>query len=232
MRPSALRILFCVAILAVPTCMFADQFCTDLPPYQYQPCGTVAATNVFTVNALGVGAGVGFLFRDYHANFADDIYARVFRDGSLVYTGDPTPTNLDSKMYMRTVLVPANELQAGDQIEFVLQVADVNGPQTYYSRAEDFGLNADGLNHTWATNLPSQGFCAFINPEPCVFVGFEDLPQQEGSDFDYNDFRGWLYGVTFTTQGVNTPSVPEPSSLMLVTGVPLAFALNKLRRLF
>ena len=168
-------------------------------------------------------------FRDYHADFASDIQARVFRDGNLVYTGDPTLTNQQLTRYQQFTLVPKNVLQPGDQIEFLLNVTDPNGDQTYYSRQEDFGLNADGLNHTWATNL-NQGFCDILRIDPCIFVGFEDLPVQEGSDFDYNDFRAWLYGVTFSTS--NSEAVPEPSSLLLMSGVPVAFALRKLRGLF
>jgi hypothetical protein len=60
-------------------------------------------------------------------------------------------------------------------------------------------------------------------------VGFEDIPQQEGSDFDYNDFKMWAYGLDLSP-GAST--VPEPSSILLLTGAPLAFAFGKLRRLF
>ena len=48
-----------------------------------------------------------------------------------------------------------------------------------------------------------------------------DLPKQEASDFDYNDFKFFVYGVD---------AVPEPSSLVLLGGVPLSFAVSKLRR--
>ena len=204
MKHRVVFLVCCLAVLAVvPSQLFADQFCTDLPPFQYQHCGTMAAWNVFTVNQLGASSGVSIDFRDYHANFVDSVQARVFRNGQVVFTSAISPSNENFPPYSSFPLIPPIQfqLQVGDEVELVFVVADVNGPRSYYSREADKGLNIDGANHTWATTLPSQGWC---NPKglntPCIFVGFEDLSIQEGGDFDYNDFAAWLYGVDFTTQ--------------------------------
>ncbi len=229
------RTLFCscvvlIALAIMPSRLLADAFCSDPPPYQYQSCGVVAPTNIFTVNQYGLGAGVIMFFRDDHADFASDIQARVFRNGQLVYTGSPSPTNQQMTRYQGFTLVPENELRRNDEIELVLNVVnDPNGAQSFYSRSQDFGLNSDGVNHTWATNL-SSGLCAIFRPDACIFAGFEDLPAQEGSDYDYNDFEAWFYGVDFTSMGQF--SVPEPPSILLLMGAPLAFAFGKLCRFF
>ncbi len=216
-------------VLLVLSCFstqgFADAFCTDPPPYQYQSCGVVAPTNTFVANVLGFG--VNMIFRGFHADFSSSINALVFRDGALVYTGADTPLNTDMHQYQFANLVPASEVQTGDQIELVLHVNDPNGPQDYYS--SELNKNLDGLNHTWAQRL-TNGQCVII-AGPCTYVGFEDLPMQEGSDFDYNDFMAWIFGMHIDNGGVaNLNSVPEPSSILLLTGAPLAFLLGKFRR--
>ena len=230
-----LRILLssCAALFALtitPSRLLADQFCMDGPPYQYQSCGVVAPTNVFTVNATGVSEGVFIRFYGFHADFSDRIGARVFRGGQLVYTGPPSLSNqvLNINQPYSLVVPSLFQLQAGDEIELVEYVADPNGAQIYYSRALDFGLNLDGVNHVWAENL-NQFQCSPSESGPCVYVGFEDLPRQEGGDYDYNDFEAWLYGVDLSA---GATSVPEPSSILLLAGAPLAFAFGKLRRFF
>jgi hypothetical protein len=229
-----LRILLssCAALIALtilPSRLLADPFCIDGPPYQYQSCGVVAPTNVFTVNATGVADGVFIRFYGFHADFSDRIGANVFRDGQLVYTGQPSLSNQVLNFNQGyTLIVPSLfQLQSGDEIELVEYVADPNGVRTYYSRAQDFGMNLDGVNHVWAENL-NQFQCSPSQSGSCVFVGLEDLPRQEGSDYDYNDFEAWLYGVDLA----GASSAPEPSSILLLTGTPLAFAFGKFRRFF
>ncbi len=209
----------------LPAQVFADAFCSDPAPYQYQSCGVVADTNTFTVAARGLITGIDMFFGGYHADFSSSIHALVWRDNQLVYTGAETPLNMDQRLYQRFELVPANELQVGDQIEFVLHVNDPNGAQDYYS--SDLNKNVDGLNHVWAETI-TNGQCV-IFAGPCAYLGFEDLPQQEGSDFDYNDFKAWMIGFDVSTGNSANP-VPEPSSVLLLTGAPLAFAVSKLRR--
>jgi hypothetical protein len=72
-----------------------------------------------------------------------------------------------------------------------------------------------------------QADCAPGQTGSCLFIRFEDLPKQEDSDFDYNDYKMWAYGLDLSA-GVST--VPEPASVLLLTGAPLAFAFRKLRR--
>ncbi len=222
--PLACGVLLALAIL--PAQGFADAFCNDPPPYQYQNCGAVAPTNTFNVTSGSlISSGVGMYFAGSHADFSSDLHALVWRNGQLVYTGPTTPLNTDMKTYQYFQLVPDGELQSGDQIEFVYHVNDPNGAQDYYS--SELNKNVDGLNHVWAEPL-NNGQCV-ITSGPCVYLGFEDLPQQEGSDFDYNDFMAFTIGLTVANQSSASP-VPEPSSILLLTGAPLAFALNKFRR--
>jgi hypothetical protein len=223
LRKSLLLFSLLFALVAVPSQLLADQFCQiDPAPYQYQSCGTVASANLFTVNGKGLQDGLEGVFQGYHADFAADVQALVWRQGQLVYTGTPSETNQQLSQFQTFTLVPQGIMQAGDQVEFVVNVDDVNGAQSYYS--QDLAKNLDGLNHMWATTL-DEAQCAPGMSGSCVFIGSEDLPKQEGSDFDYNDFKFWAYGVDAT-------SVPEPSSILLLTGAPLAFAFGKLRRLF
>jgi uncharacterized repeat protein (TIGR02543 family) len=65
----------------------------------------------------------------------------------------------------------------------------------------------------WAENLVPDFYCSPSEHPPCVYLGFEELPQQEGSDYDYNDFETWLYGVDFAqVQELNTLSVSKVGS--------------------
>ncbi len=149
-------------------------------------------------------------FYGFHADLRDSVSARVFRDGQLVYTGLPSPSNQDMNYNQPYTLVPADQLQAGDEIELVEHVLDPPGIRSYYSRLQDLGMNFDGVNHVWAENLLSEVYCSLSEQTPCVYVGFEELPQQEGSDYDYNDFEAWLYGVDFSqTQEQNLLSVSK-----------------------
>jgi hypothetical protein len=229
MKKSRFLLLCClVAFAALPARVFADAFCADPPPYQYQSCGVVADTNTFTVNSDGLISGINMRFGTYHADFSSSINALVWRGDQLVYTGPNTALNTDMHTYQYFRLVPNSVLQAGDQIEFVLHVNDPNGNQDYYS--SELGKNIDGLNHVWAEPL-TNGLCVIV-AGPCTYLGFEDVPQQEGSDFDYNDFRAWIFGMSISNGSENAANpVPEPSPIFLIAGAPLAFAVRKLRSL-
>jgi Domain of unknown function (DUF4114) len=228
MRSNRLVLLCCLAVLAVlPAQVFADSFCGNPAPYQYQECGTVAAANTFTVNSNGLITGVTMFFGGYHADFSSSINALVWRNGELVYTGADTPTNQSLTLYQRFQLVPSAELQAGDQIEFVLHVNDPNGEHDFYSA--QLNKNMDGLNHVWAQTL-TNGQCMLF-AGPCAYLGFEDLPPSEQGDFDYNDFMAFVVGLDVQTGNNPASPVPEPSPILLLTGAPLAFVVSKLRRL-
>lgn len=217
------------ALAAIPAQLQADAFCADPPPYQYQSCGTEASPNNFDFSAHLFG--VNMLFYGSHADFTSSLSALVFRGGTLVYTGANSPLNVDMHQFQFVNLVPRDEVQPGDQIELVYHVNDLNGPQDYYS--SELNKNVDGANHAWAQTL-TNGRCV-ITAGGCTFVGFEDVPVGEGTDFDYNDFSAVIFGITINNGGDvfnGNAAVPEPSSILLLTGAPLAFAFGKLRRFF
>jgi hypothetical protein len=215
-----------VALVAVPSPLFADSHCFDPPPFQYQSCGSVAPVETFTVNSTGLLNGVYGVFEGFSANFADGVYALQFRNGSQINQSAETATN--QVLGIDTVLsfFTAAQLQSGDQIEFVLDVQnDPNGRDLLYSN--ELTKNKDGLNHMWGLSLTGAANCAPGQPTTCAYVGFEDLPSAEHTDWDYNDFEMWVYGADISP-GANS-GVPEPSSLLLLTGAPLAFAFRILR---
>ena len=219
-RSFLLACMLLLAVTCVSTRLLADSLCqTDHSVYQYQPCGTEAAQNIFPVKNSGVGL-IGD-FQGASADFSDSVQALVWRGNELVYTGAFSPTNQQLKQYDTFTLVPTGIVQAGDQVEFVLSVDDVNGHQLYYS--QHLNQNIDGLNHTWATAMNADQ-CDPNMQGGCAFLGFEDLPQGEGSDLDYNDFKMWVYGV-------NVVQFPEPSTIVLLTGAPIAFLASKFRNL-
>ena len=230
MRTSAL-VYVCGLLLAVsatPSYLYADAFCSEGPPFQYQACGVVAAGNTFTVNSAGAESGVFGFFEGFHADFGSSVYALLFRNGTQIARTARSATNQDLTVDQRLNffsplgIVPPEQ---GDTVEFVLDdQTDPNGEQLFYSQRYAT-LNSDHLNHTWAENL-SGANCAPGQGSTCLFIGFEDIPQQEGSDFDYNDFKMWAYGLDL---GPGATQLPEPSSLLLLTGAPLAFVVRKLR---
>ncbi|MFZ0707173.1 MAG: PEP-CTERM sorting domain-containing protein [Candidatus Korobacteraceae bacterium] len=236
-RPGFLFVFLCLlALTTIPSSLHADQFCySDPAPYQYQSCGTFAPRNVFDVNSTGLSGGVYGVFEGYHADFTDSVIAQVVRNQIVVYTGYESPSNKELQAGDTIPLIPAGVLQAGDQVNFVLNARDVNGEQLYDSYY--LFSNIDKNNHTWAEQLP-QNECAPGQQGSCLFVGFEDEYCISGglcewgnskSEPDYNDFKMWVYGLDLQQ---NVSTVPEPSSLLLMTGAPLVFAFRKLRNLF
>jgi hypothetical protein len=215
-----------VALVAVPSPLFADSHCFDPPPFQYQSCGSVAPEETFTVNSAGLQNGVFGVFEGFSANFADSVYALQFRNGSQIAQSLETATN---QVLVKDTVLPfftAAQLQSGDQIEFVLDVQnDPNGRDFLYSN--ELTKNKDGLNHMWGESLTGAVNCAPGQPTTCAYVGFEDLPSSEHTDWDYNDFEMWVYGADISPGAKS--GVPEPSSLLLLTGAPLAGALRILR---
>jgi len=220
-----------VTLILIPSALHADPYCyIDPPPYQYQHCGTWAPANNFTVNSTGLSGGVYGVFEGYHADFTDSIIAQIVRNQIVVYTGYESLSNKQLQVGDTIPLIPANVLQPGDQVNFVLDVQDPNGEQLYFSYFQN--SNIDGQNHVWATQLP-ENQCAPGQQGSCLFLGFKDLyciPHgfcewgNDQTEPDYNDFKMWLYGVDLSKADV---PVPEPSSLLLLTGAPLAFALRR-----
>jgi hypothetical protein len=217
-----------LALSVMPSQLYADQFCSDPPPYQYQFCGVPAFPDFLTVNSSGVLNGVNGVFRDFHADFASSVYALLWRGNNIIAQSAESPTNQQLAFDQTIPFFSGTQVQVGDRIELVLHVQnDPNGQQLFYS--QNYLNNIDRLDHAWSKNM-LQANCAPGSVSNCAFVGFEDLPLGEGSDFDYNDFRMWLYGVDVSTQA--SSGAPEPSSLLLLTGAPLAWALGKVRRFF
>jgi len=216
-----------LALSALPANLYADQFCTmDPPPYQYPFCGLWTFPSTFTVNSSGTTDGVYAAFEGFHADFADSVYANLYRGGKVIAISQESLTNQQLAVNQIIPFFAGVDLQVGDEIELVLHdQTDPNGQQFFYSK--NYLNNIDELNHTWAELLPANK-CGPVQTNNCVFVGFEDLPlgEQEGSQTepDYNDFKMWLYGVDLIKADV---PVPEPSSLLLLTGAPLAFALRR-----
>jgi hypothetical protein len=221
---------FLFAAVAIPPRLYADAFCAvDPAPYQYQNCGSFAPGNNFGVNSDGLNNGVYAVFQGSHADFADAVIAQVIRNQVVVYTGYESLSNKQLQEGQEIPLIPAGELQAGDQIGFVFDAKDVNGEQLYFSYYYEIS-NPDHQNHTWASQL-SADQCAPGHQGSCLFLGFEDEFCKSGglcewgndsTEADYNDFKMWVYGI-------DLQPVPEPSSLVLLAGAPLAFAVRKLR---
>src|SRR5262245_30581443 len=137
-----------LAVVTVPSRMYADAFCaTDPAPYQYQSCGTYAPGNTFNVSSSGQEKGIYAIFQGYHADFADAVIAQVIRNQIVVYTGYESMTNKQLQPGQEIPLIPADVLQPGDQVGFVLDAKDPNGEQLYFSYY--YGIsNKDGQNHT------------------------------------------------------------------------------------
>jgi len=221
-----------LALSALPANLYADQFCTmDPPPYQYPFCGLWTFPSTFKVNSAGTTDGVYGVFEGFHADFASSVYANLYRNGNLIATSAESLTNQQLNVDDKISFFSGVDLQMGDEIELVLHdQTDPNGQQYFYSK--NYLNNSDKLNHTWATILP-QNKCFPGATGNCVFVGFEDIPQFEQendpTEPDYNDFKMWLWGVDVSQAAA---PVPEPSSILLLTGAPLAFAMGKFRRWF
>ena len=246
MRVALSCFCLCLFVAAIPSQSFADIYCyIDLPPYQYQNCGTFAPAHIFTVNNFGLSNGVVLDFQGYHAGFSSNVNALVWRNGQVVYTGNNSPTNQQSSRFQTFTLIPANMLQAGDQVEFVLNVADPNGSQSYYSM--QISKNIDNRNHDWATSFFTQNSCDFAHfpSQSCVFMGFKDLYCIQGglcewgndpTEPDYNDFKAWVYGVTASLsaevaperntlqRGAPPAQLPAASASQLLKGRPMVDA--------
>ncbi len=122
--------------------------------------------------------------------------------------------------------------QAGDVVEFLLNVYDRDSAGTYlgtYSSNE--AENADGLNHIFANDYPGE---PWIGVPSGIFLGFEDTTTGDPrGDNNYNDYTfvasNLSIGPAITLpqrpgSGDNsTAAVPEPASwAMMVMGFGLA----------
>lgn len=206
---------------------------------EYTQCGTPLSPTTFTITKLNYPfAYIQADWYGFSANFTDLIYVHDLTTGAIgpmsAYSNQDnpatgTPTELVNDPF-------GQNFHIGDQVEFVLHVVnDPNHPggvdyceglSTCY---KDKDNNNNPIGHVFAeapADYQNQHYCD--QQIPCVFLGFEDIPFNEKSDFDYNDFEVMVYGVSING---GQYAVPEPSSLILMAGAPLAFAVRKLRSL-
>ena len=178
-------------------------------------------------------------FNPPYANFTDYVYIHAFP-----YQNYGDYVGLDSISYSNqgrsegdiTFLDDTSKVTYGQPLELVLRVADdpnhVGGVDYCWGLAT---CQDTATGHVWAVPLPANQ-CIENTAHDCVFVSFEDLPQSENGDFDYNDFGFYLYGVQLCANqqctSVVLPAVPEPGAMVLLTGAPLAFGIRRLLRIF
>lgn len=216
--------LLFVALSVAP--MFADGPCT-FP--EYSQCGTALPPVLLTVTDLGLGPVIvqGDWF-GYYADFTDYTYIHDLTTG---YVGPNTYTNHSGQSFGDSVQYVDQDANVafGDVVEFVIHVAnDPNHPDGVdYCFGLPFCVD-QAVGHVFAENLSATECDLGI---PCVFLGFEDLTLSEQTDYDYNDFEIYLYGVTLN--GIySKPMVvtPEPSSIVLAGTTTLALLIGGFRR--
>ena len=217
-----------VGLILIPARLLAAGNCS-YP--EYSNCGTSLGPVTFTLT--NVGFAFPYIEGDwygYDANFSESVYVHDITTG---YIGPGSYTNQSNPAFgtPTQLTMPLANVHYGDQIEFVLHVNnDPNFPQGVDycwgldSCYKDYNGNTQ-IGHVFAENLPAKDCNQGV---PCVFMGFEDVPVKEGSDWDYNDFEFYVYGVSINGQSYATP---EPSSIILLAGAPLAFALRKLKKM-
>jgi len=234
-----------LGLLLIPSQLFADGPCT---PPQYTQCGTpIENGNTPYTFTLTQGLGFPTVHIDWYnkvANFTDSIYVHDLNTG---YIGPMSYTNQSGQITGSSeFLIPflAN-VHYGDSIQLVLHVAnDPNHPKGIdYADSctgltnicyQDMDLQNNAISHVFAENLSN---CE--SNGPCMFMGFEDMPFLEngnhnyGADWDYNDFMVYVYGLSCTNcvQGQFANDAPEPPSIILLAGAPIAFAIRRLRKL-
>jgi len=251
MRLNTILISSVVALVcaANPVKLFGDQYCGVDPAPSYQNCGVALGTATFRVEDLGLGVPLIFGiwgpkgtgdFNPPYANFTDYTYIHAFPFGSY---GDYVGTDWISYSNQNrtegdTVLLnDPSKITYGQTLELVLRVVD--DPNHKSGVDYCWGLNTcedKTTGHVWAVPLPANQ-CIENTGYDCVFVGFEDITQSENGDFDYNDFEFYLYGVQLCANQECTSvisaegNVPEPSTILLLAGTPLAIAIRTLCQL-
>jgi len=230
-RTLLLAIVLLLGLMLIPAQLFAAGNCS-YP--EYSNCGTALGPVTFTLT--NVGFAFPYIEGDWYgfdANFTESVYVHDITTG---YIGPGSYTNQSNPAFgtPTQLTMPLANVHYGDQIEFVLHVtSDPNFPQGVDycwgmdSCYKDYNGNTQ-IGHVFAQNLPANDCNQGV---PCVFMGFEDLPTTDGnahSDWDYNDFEFYVYGVSINGQSA---PVPEPSSVILLAGAPLAFAIRKLKNM-
>jgi hypothetical protein len=197
----ALTIVATVAALVA----FAAQSKADAIPYAN--VGTVAPASTFTATGGDIDAY-------YYGASAGDTDVIEIVDLTSGKSSTPTFNNKTTKAGTE---IDFGSFAAGDKLEFLLINETLSGKTNKYTFSSIASDSYDGLNHVYATAY-SGGILGTTTVPAGTYVGFEDLPYDPkkigangNSDLDYNDVQ-----FVFTQEKLDPPSVPEPSSLLLL----------------
>lgn len=198
----ALTIVAAVAALVA----FAAQSKADAIPYAH--AGTVASASTFTATGGDIDAY-------YYGQSASDTDVIEIID---LTTGKTSTPSFDNQKTSPGTEIDFGSFSAGDTLEFVLINETLSGTTNKYTFSSIASDSYDDLNHVYATAY-SGGTLGSTSVPAGIYVGFEDLPYDSkntigingNSDLDYNDVQ-----FVFTQEKIDPPSVPEPSSLLLL----------------
>lgn len=186
---------------AVATVLLLAAFATSLraDTIPYPNIGTVAPTSAFTASVTGE---IAAYFYGSSAGGTDFInVVDVTQNISTGWIFDNHNTAIGT---MQTL----SGVQAGDSIEFWIQNQAMPNQGILSSNPAD---SADHTNHAYSTPYSATGPTAVAGIPAGTYVGMED-EAVPGSDLDYNDDA-----FVFTNVGPAVSSVPEPSSVILLS---------------
>ena len=133
-------------------------------------------------------------------------------------------TGLDNHGTAQGAMLDLGSVTAGDTLTFFIAVSTTG--DTWYS---DPAMNHDGVgggtsNHVYSTSFAGGTFGSNVVPAG-TYVGFEDLPANGASDFNYTDEQ-----FAFTNVATAS-SVPEPADMALfMAGLGLVGFMARRRR--
>ena len=201
--PAALLVVFSLGSLAGTSAVASTISSADR--------GTPAAGITQTASASGPGSGY------FTGASAGDVDTVALLDRT---TGQMSSSFFDNHATAAGTMADFGTVAAGDALEFVLFASENN--DLLFSGSN----TSDGAAHAWVKPFFG-GVLSSVNYPAGVYVGFEDLPRSQRSDFDYNDDT---FVFTKRQSAWSTTAAPEPASLALLgTGAFGAFALLRRR---